>query len=443
VFRDIAAFEGLLQAMLFFDEVWCVDDFDDKIKRKYVVDLKYITFLARDDFPYDSMWTEAHNLAHSTAIRVVNGEIDASAFQRILGQIRAHLNFDFVVRTSTVDLIARLFTDDAELWKDAATLWELITQQMRGEPRSPNPRHASRFREEDEASLSASFWHDRRHLFIDKSMATIAASLHWLAMKTIFYVTVGESCDFDIILHPIRHAYLAHYVQTRYRSPVSTYDSVMAMLQKGIPGTVREIRQASDPFVGELKLPMWAAYLATKTENPSEFLTIRQHLRQERLFVEARRHLDELRGYSRPYDHGKYVREVNQLNQSLAGVAARMLTKYGVTTSQGIAVAPIMNIALRLLGQPSAAGITRVPVPRGLVGSTDNRGFRGIFRSKPRSFWHRKQFYSTQSETLCKRKVGQSGAKRTAVDCAIAVRLQSIVSIAGRSNITTALALLK
>jgi hypothetical protein len=371
-----------LQAMLFFDEVWCVDDFEDDARRQHIADLEYINFLSKGDVEYGSLWATAYDVAQNTALRIVDGKIDASAFKIILQQVKAHLNFDFIVHASSVHLTARLFAETAGLpWKSMETLWELIAQQMRGEPRSPDPRYTSPFTEEDERSLRDALWCDRRHLFLDKSVVTIATSLNWLAMKTVFYVKVGERHDMDVILHPIRHAFLAHHVQTEYHVASSTYDSVMAMLQKGISGAIHEITRASEPVLSELRLPMWAAYLATKTSNPSEFITLCQHLRQERLFVEARRRLAELRELIRGNELGKYVTEMSLLNRSLADVAARLLAKYGVNTPQGIAVAPIVNIGLRSVGHPVPAGLTRVPIPRALIGSTDTHGFRGVFRS--------------------------------------------------------------
>ena len=329
---DIAAFEGLLQAILFFDEVCCIDDFEKVSKRNGIAALNFITFIEKADVKYGLLWQSAHEATEHVGLRIANGKIDTSDFQSTLEQIRTHLEFDFSVRKSSTDLLVRAIADVGGISMEThQRLLSSIAHQFRSETSKLSRWDVPTFKSGDISALNNPLARER-DLRIDTSLTEIAASLNWLAMKTVFYVGAADQFNMDVVLHPIRHAFLAQHILKPAMASTSMYDAVTQILRDGISGTVREITKLTEPVVSEMNLPMWCAFLATQTKNPAEFIPRCQHLREERLFVEARRQLAELRRLEEENDLAKYRTSVNRLNRELSDVSSRLLSKYGVSS---------------------------------------------------------------------------------------------------------------
>ncbi|HMN15859.1 MAG TPA: hypothetical protein PKD55_26375 [Bellilinea sp.] len=167
--------------------------------------------------------------------------------------------------------------------------------------------------------------------------------------------------------------------------PDAVYQPIVQMLRDGIASTVTSIVKSSDPIINRIHLPVFAAYLATRTQNPREFIPIAHELSLERPFVEARRRLSELEQLVDAGDRRGFIAEVNRLQREIGATAGRLLSKYGVHAPQGIpasAITSVMNIPLRMqygIGIPSFGA--RIPLPEALTRRMDQRGLKATFRS--------------------------------------------------------------
>lgn len=379
---DIAAFETLLQALLFFDEICCIDDYKEEFKRQRQQQFSFIRFLPEEEIEYAPLMQSAREVTEGIMLQVAGHEIDNSEIRAFFDMLKTHLVFNWRMSSSVFYLTVNLLADDSGVSVDKySTLHAMIVSQMWGEASEPPIGQDIPLRDKAGRKLAPHFTRDKE-FEIGAQVQTFAAALNWLALRTAFYSLVAESTDMDVVLHPIRHAFLANLIQRSYEMPSSTYHSVTKMLRDGITGTVREIVRMSDPILSELTLPMWSAYLAVRTKDPAQFLTECQHIREEGVFVEARSHLGELQQLNEDRKTGKYVTAVNKLNLDLSRVSARLLSKYGVSARQEVAVTPAINVLLKAkAGQSIPGGLANIPMPRALIGTSDRHGFRGLFRS--------------------------------------------------------------
>ncbi len=376
---DIAATEGLLQAFLFCDEVVCLDDYKEEHRRQRHARFDFIRFLAKDEVDYESSMQIARDTTEDISFRVRGYEIDYKAFVEYFDRLKAHLVFNWREQSSTYYLTLNLLTDESgvDIEKYSA-LHAMLSSQLFGESSENDSSFEFPVRDKHGHSLNSRL--AEGELGISSQVRNFGAALNWLALKSAFYVNVAKSGGMELVLHPIRHAFVTQTLRQAGDLSSSSYDAVTNLLREGISRTVKEITEATEPILATLPLPMWCAYLATRTDDPLEFFNECRHLREEGVFVEARELLSELEELNQTR-HGRFVVKVNQVQSSLRKTSAALLKRYGVEATQGIPVSPIINMMTKSHTGLSVPSGLKVPAPRGLNAVTARYGFRGILRS--------------------------------------------------------------
>ncbi len=379
---DIEAFESLVQSILFFDEICCIDDYKEQFRSSRARQFDFIRFLSRDEIDYERQIQLAKDDTTDLMLKVKGHEIAQAEFREFFDLLRSHLVFNWKMSSSIFYLTVNLLGDQSGTSVESySSLHAMIASQRWGEETGEYVPPSMTIKDKRGTTLPESFVRGGEFA-VGKQVQDFAASLNWLALKTSFYVRVGSALNMDIVLHPIRHAFLTSVIQKGYRLPSSVFEVVTNILRNGVTGTVHTITQLSEPVVSEMKLPMWSAYLATKTRDPLDFFEICKHLREEGVFVEARTQLQELQDLNESHSTGNYVTKVNELNLALAGTAQRLLTRYGVSSKQQIPLAGAANLLIKAkTGLSIPDGLGQVPRPRKFAGVFDQWGFRGLMRS--------------------------------------------------------------
>jgi hypothetical protein len=378
---DIAAFEGFIQAILFFDGVTCLDDYKAEFRTARQRQFDFIEFIPTDKIEYANLLQKAKELTSNVILRIRGSKIVDTDFSSFFDTLRSHLVFNWRQNTSVFYLTVSLLGDSSGISIEKyGKLHAMISTQLWGD--KPDTKHSDGFVLQDsQGNLLPDQFVREEKFTVDTQLKTFVAALNWLSLKTAFYCLVAETTGMNVVLHPIRHAFLLNQLNRINGLPASTYNALMILLKDGITGTIREITHASDPVLSELPLPMFSAYLATRTSNPADFITEALHLKEEGLFVEARRQLFELEQMQAGENLSKYVTEINKLQKVLSETSHRLLSKYGVCSRQDLPITAIANIALKTKTGLSLPRSIDTPVPRSLIGITDSYGFRGLFRS--------------------------------------------------------------
>jgi len=213
----------------------------------------------------------------------------------------------------------------------------------------------------------------------------LASGLSWLSLRTAFYLLAAQSSGMEAILHPIRHAFYLHLSEKLMGLPSDVMNPIVQMVSTGILATTREITKLSDPVISQRQIPVFSAYLATRTSDPREFLSVALHLREEGPFVEMRRQLQDLEDLVAEKKAQSYVREVNRIKRVIDGTSARLLSAYGVSTPQSAPIpglTSVLNIPIKATTGLSIPDFGwKVPIPSGLTRIKDAYGFKAVFRS--------------------------------------------------------------
>jgi len=376
---DIVATEGLIQALLFCDEVITLDDYKEEFRTQRHKRFDFIRFVAKSEVQYSASMQTAREATENIAFRVRGHEIDNKAFAEFFDQLKAHIVFNWKEASSTFYLTLNLLTDASGVGVEKySVMHAMLTTQLFGE--SCPVGSALVFPLSDKRGRSLESTMASRGLSISEQVQRFGAALNWLALKSAFYVQIAKLHGFELVLHPIRHAFAAQMLKQTHDLSTGAYDAVTALLRDGISHTVTEIVKTSEPVMSAMYLPMWCACLATRTRDPLEFFTECMHLRQEGPFVEARQVLSELEELNQER-HGDFVVRVNQLNASLQKTSAALLQRYGVGGTQRVPISPFLNLMTKSHTGLSVPPGIKIPLPLNLSGVTARYGFRGILRS--------------------------------------------------------------
>jgi hypothetical protein len=341
----------------------------------------FIQFVPPGELEYEKLMDSARDVTADVLLRVQGKDIVDSDFSKFFEMLHCQLVFNWRLHTSVFYLTLNLLGNSTGLSLEKyGAVHAMLKTQLLGDGGDKNASSAFTVRDSGGQPLSERFMRDKEFVISDE-IKNFAAALNWLALKTAFYCFVAEATGMNIVLHPIRHAFLTNQLNRIYRLSPATYNILVGLLKNGIAGTVHEITSATDPILTELKLPMFSAYLATRTKEPKHFINEALNMKEEGLFCEARKQLQELEEIQATEKFGNYVTAVNKLQKALGDTSRRLLQKYGVQSSQNLPISAFANLALKAKTGLTVPSGVNLPMPRRLIGITDRYGFRGLFRS--------------------------------------------------------------
>jgi hypothetical protein len=381
---DVAALEGLIQAILFYDRLFFVDDYQEEFREQRRGLFPFLTALKQDDFSYTAHLQAARDLTKDISLIAQNSRIVDDDFRPFIDALRMNTVFTWRMRSSVFWLTVSMLggTQPIEV-RRYSKLWEAISTQLLAKSASldgSEPAKPIHFvqRDGEETDLSKL---DRRHA-VDKEIQRFAASMSWLALRTAFYSILAQSSGADVVLHPIRHSFRLNLLRRHLGMNVGAYAPVIVALNDRMHGTVQDIVSATQPIVRRLELPLFSLFLARNTRDIRKILDEALRMRELPLFTEARAQLIELEQAKQTRD---FVTRTNRLLGSLDATAKRLREKFGIETKQGVPIAPIVAVANTALQLKTGFHIPdfglKFRIPGFISRRRDKKGFHAVFRS--------------------------------------------------------------
>ena len=123
--NDIIAFENYIQAILFYDEIICIDDYKSQYRENRKQYFPKIRFISKDLFDYESFVETANKVTENINLEIKGGRITDRDFKDYLD--RLHMTFQF-----TWDMSSSQFFLTQKMWqqnpKDRAQIDEIKQQ---------------------------------------------------------------------------------------------------------------------------------------------------------------------------------------------------------------------------------------------------------------------------------------------------------------------------
>ncbi len=349
---DLAALENFLQAILFYDELVCIDNYKEEHKEGRRKAFDFIKFLSPKEFKFDQIENKAKTEAANIRPEIRGGEFVDDDFQKLLGLLKMNM-------VCTWDISSSVY---------------YLTMKMLGQPNTPEFHKYSAlssaiFNELSDAGDTLGRWNqDVRLVGSDGTVHTkeemkeaaasqnrglggttraldmFIASLNWLAYKSIYYSLAARYFKADTFLHPIRHAYQIHWMRKTGAYGHDFTAKLVNSLTKNISTSVSQIVDNGRSVATSLEVPIFSAWLTSQTGDVRSVVSSARELRKTQDFQDIRGLLREIRI---AYDESGLTdanKSVEKWKKQLDKASRNLKHVYGLDTGQGVQVSFLMKI---------------------------------------------------------------------------------------------------
>lgn len=344
---DILSLENYIQAILFYDDIICIDDYKDSYRNKRKNFFPKVRFISKDLFDYEQIVEKADDITKDIILTVKAGQVTDTDFKAYLDRLDMTFQFTWDMASSKFFLTQKMLIGNsnvnirqfnllyAALYKEKNEKFEVASNIPNRSPQLYDRLGNKIILDPSGHEILSPSAGDG----LSESFINLATSLNWMSQRTAFYVLVAENLSADLFLQPIRQEFLQNIIAKVYpRYKLGEFNKSLNELNNAASDTLSKILSNYDNFVLSNKVPLFSAYLAGKTKNSKCIIEEAYRLREDPSFCEARNCLRKLNQFLESSEHGKFIREINLLVEEIKKSCISMQSKYGLGNSQGISL---------------------------------------------------------------------------------------------------------
>ena len=341
---DLVALENIVQAILFYDELVCVDNYKKQHKQAREKEFDFIRFISPTDFGLDQIEEKAKEEARSINPEITAGEFSDPDFKELLELLKVNMVCTWDLRTSVY----------------------YLTMKMLGQPNTPeydkySELSASIFNELSDIGCTTGHWSTDVKLYrangneytkeemieavatknrgfggTTKALDMFIASLNWLAYKSIYYSLIACYFKADTFLHPIRHAYQIHWFKKTGAFGHDFTAKLLNGLTNQLSTSISEIVDHGRVSAISMEIPLFSSWLTVESGDVRNVITSAIELKDT---VPIREIRDLLREIRIAFDEGDIVKankNISKWESDLLKASTKLKSQYGLKTDQGI-----------------------------------------------------------------------------------------------------------
>lgn len=349
---DLVALENFLQAILFYDELICIDNYKEEHKDKRKKQFDFIQFLPPKEFDLDQIEKKAQSEATAIHPEIRGGEFVDDDFRNLLGLLRMNMVCTWDLRSSVY----------------------YLTMKMLGQPNTPEFHKYSEissaiFSELSDAADTRGRWNQNVRLVgsdgaehtkeemrkaaqeqgrglggTTRALDMFIASLNWLAYKAIYYSLAAKYFKADTFLHPIRHAYQIHWMRKTGAYGHDFTAKLVGALANSVSTSVSEIVDNGRNEAISIEVPVFSAWLTAQSGDIRSVISSARELRKSDDLQEIRGLLDRIRV---AFDEAGLTvanKSVEKWKTQLGKASKNLKHTYGLDTGQGVQGSFLMKI---------------------------------------------------------------------------------------------------
>ncbi len=360
---DIVALEHVVEAILFYNEVACLDDYKPVYRESRRRDFPFIRFLDPSEFQLPAVEEVAAREAAKFKPIIRGGEFADTDFKAFFDQLRMHIVCTWDMASSvyylTMKMLGQPDTEEFQKYTEisAAIFNELTDSQSAGAQwdKSVELFDARGRRIEQGYVIPDARWAGGKTAGASMALEAFVAALNWLAQRTIYYSFAARHLHADTFLHPIRGNFQLHYMN---KTGVFGYDFVHALidaLNVRASSVVADLVNRFTANALRLELPMFSASPVQRTGDVSQVIGAALELRNAPEFVDARHQLLQVR---EAYDEDNLAgaaKKATAIIKNVEKVFGELKRKYGANGGGKIpltAVATVYNPIAKMTGWP-------------------------------------------------------------------------------------------
>ncbi|MER9026368.1 hypothetical protein NKI01_28120 [Mesorhizobium sp. M0815] len=351
--HDIACFEKLIHTILFYDEIYLVDDYIEYYRNRRKSTFSFIKTAQISDEDYRLASEEAASFAADQPFEMADGEPAGEAlrfFEQLL--LRPQLRWDIFVSSEYLTLTylvggfdeKNLVGPTIAAYGNEATDFGRMPNTQRAETviLDRSLVHRRSYQGETLSTFIKRIGHDNpnsKGVGHKDTLAKAVFAYGWIAERSRFYENIGRSLGLTPILSPLRDAYALSALRMQ---PWTLEDKLIYSANEISVRTITSAAQLTDCTALEFRQPFFSSWLMTKTDDPRAALGLALELRNQPEFSQARDQLANLAHLSfleKKAEIANIIRSISDNNKSI-------LDKYAVNTTNG----PSLSFSIGLSG---------------------------------------------------------------------------------------------
>lgn len=373
---DLAALENFLQAILFYDELICIDNYKDEHKDERRKNFDFIKFLSPKDFELDQIENKAQSEAANIRPEIRGGEFVDDDFRRLIGLLKMNIVCTWDLRSSVYYLYSEISSAIFNELSDAGdTLgrWDQNVRLVGSDGTVHTKEEMKKAAEAENRGLGGT----------TRALDMFIASLNWLAYKAIYYSLAARYFEADTFLHPIRHAYQIHWMRKTGAYGHDFTAKLVNALANNISTSVSEIVDNGRNAAISFEMPLFSAWLTKQTGDVRSVIAAARELRKTQDLQEIR---ELLRAIRVAYDESGLTeanKSVERWKKQLDKASKNVKRAYGLDTGQGVQGSFLMKIYNSLAaftGLPQFPEFEfKIPLPE-FIRSTASHSFSNLYK---------------------------------------------------------------
>lgn len=341
---DLMAFENLIQAVLFYDDLICVDNYKAEHRETRISKFNFIRFLSENDFELTHLDDLAKVEARQINPEIRGGEFVDNDFKQLVEMLKLNMICTWDLRSSvyylTMKMLGQPNTPEYEKYSElSASIFNELSDVANTKGLwSTNVKLVSASGHE---FTESEFERERKNASrgmggMTRSLEMFIASLNWMAYKSIYYSVVAKHFKADSFIHPIRHAYQLHWMRKTGAFGHDYTARVIQSLSEKISTTRAEIVEHGRASTVSLDLPIFSAWLANEAGNVGQVIGSALALKSSDHFRTCREILREIHIAYDEVGIAAGNKKVTNLQSDLDKISGDIKRSYGVPSQQGI-----------------------------------------------------------------------------------------------------------
>lgn len=390
---DIAALENLVQAILFYDDLLCVDNYKEKFRAQRAADFGYIRFIDENKFGLKEVEQAALEECSKMTPTIRGGEFADRDFAEFLESLKMNIICTWDLRSSVYYLTMKMLGDanSRDLSKFSVLSATIFQELMdRGETLGPAPNAPVLIDSKGNVikkgyTIPGAKWYGGETGGMTGALSAFVASLSWISFKTIYYSLAAKHLKADTFLYPIRQAFQLHYMEKRHAYGPDFTSSIINRLNDDVSKDVATILSSDRTTAVSIDLPIFSSWLVMECGDVRDVIKAAFQIRNNRDIAEARDQIREIRLLFDSEDLITANAKISTMISDVANSSSGLVAKYGYKPKQGIQVTRLMQVyntfaAVKGLPRlPEYKG--EIPIPEFLSDMIRPKGFASLYRN--------------------------------------------------------------
>jgi len=388
---DILALESFIEAILFYDKLFYLDDYKEEYKYSRKEYFSRLLPLSPSEETYKNFLNEAKKTTESIVPCVEGGFIKDSDFKPFFDLLKMNVVFSWDMSSSeyylNMKMLERVGGLDIKKYSKLSTMIfsELSDRTHRSQADgSKYQLYDSRGQIIKEGYRIIDKDGNPKEPEISAQVKAFFAGLNWLAFRTALYTMISKETGAELFLHPIRNAFQVNLLSKLRVINPSVYAPLIEAMN-GVAGrTINRITSVTSPLVLKHDVPLFTVWLAKKTGDPLKFIETAYELKEEKAFLYARSQLIQLEDLLQRGNEKEFLQEANSLVGQVQSAMNKICTEFKVETPQGNPVTSLISVWNL---STVASGLPSVPIggDQKIISSLRDllpaKGFKALYRS--------------------------------------------------------------